>query len=88
MGKEAVFTMKLEPELRDAFMAAAQASIARPRRSCASSCAILSSRTREYDDFFSARWNARVSICSRAAHTDEEVAKDDFAASAKACEAA
>ena len=24
MGKEAVFTMKLEPELRDAFMAAAQ----------------------------------------------------------------
>ena len=24
MGKEAVFTMKLEPELREAFMAAAQ----------------------------------------------------------------
>jgi len=34
MSKEAVFTMKLEPELRDAFMAEAEASHRRRRRWC------------------------------------------------------
>jgi hypothetical protein len=36
MAKEAVFTMKLEPELRDAFMAAAEPLLTGlRRRSCA-----------------------------------------------------
>ena len=48
MAKEAVFTMKLEPELRDAFMAAAQSvATVRRRRSYASSCATMSQQDQE-----------------------------------------
>jgi predicted transcriptional regulator len=58
MSKEAVFTMKLEPELRDAFMAEAQASH-RPAsqvvRELMREFVDRQSKAREYETFLRAK---------------------------------
>lgn len=68
MPKEAVFTMKLEPELRDAFMAEAEASH-RPAsqvvRELMREFIERQQKAREYDAFLQAKVNtARAQIAS------------------------
>lgn len=54
MPKEAVFTMKLEPELRDAFMAEAEASH-RPASQVVREFIERQRQAREYDTFLRAK---------------------------------
>lgn len=77
MSKEAVFTMKLEPELRDAFMTEAQASH-RPAsqilRELMRDFVQRQRQAREYDDFLSQKvQTARTSMQAGLGISNEEV---------------
>lgn len=80
MTKEAVFTMKLESELRDAFMAAAEASH-RPAsqilRELMRDFIQREQQTLEYETFLQAKvTKARESIANNKGRTQEEVSAD------------
>lgn len=77
MSKEAVFTMKLEPELRADFMAEAQA-VHRPAsqvlRDLMREFVQRQRESREYDEFLSRKVEAaRVSARAGIGHSNEEV---------------
>ena len=77
MSKEAVFTMKLEPELRDAFMAEAEASH-RPAsqvvRELMREFIERQQQAREHDAFLRAKVDvARAQIASGLVVSDEDV---------------
>lgn len=83
MSKEAVFTMKLEPELRGAFMAEAEASL-RPAsqivRELMRECVQRQQDAREYKAFLSGKVDdARAQITS-GQYTGTEDVKARFAA--------
>jgi len=83
MAKEAVFTMKLEPALRDAFMAEAQASD-RPAsqvvRELMREFVKTQQETREYEAFLNGKVAmARLSVAAGRGRSQEEV-EADFAA--------
>lgn len=83
MSKEAVFTMKLEPELRSEFMAAAQASH-RPAsqilRELMREFVQRQQQAREYDDFLRNKVEeARTQIQAGLHQSNEEVSAE-FAA--------
>lgn len=83
MTKQAVFTMKLEPELRDEFMAEAEASH-RPAsqivRDLMREFVQRQREAREYDEFLRSKVElARLSIRSGRVRSNEEV-EADFAA--------
>lgn len=87
MGKEAVFTMKLEPELRDAFMAEATAED-RPAsqivREFMRDFVQERQKQRDYDDFYRRKVEkARGSIDAGLGRSDEEV-RAEFAERVKA----
>lgn len=87
MAKEAVFTMKLEPELRDAFMAEAEAED-RPAsqivRELMREFVHEKRKQRDYDDFYRRKVEkARESIDAGIGRSDEEV-RADFDARVKA----
>jgi len=91
MAKEAVFTMKLEPELREAFMAAAEHTD-RPAsqivREFMRDFVQESTRQLEYDDYYRRKIEkARRSIDAGVGRSDEEV-RADFAARVKALRSA
>jgi hypothetical protein len=77
MPKEAVFTMKLESELREEFMAEAEASH-RPAsqivRDMMREFVQRQREAREYDDFLRSKVEAaRISMRSGVGHSNEEV---------------
>lgn len=74
MPKEAVFTMKLEPELRDAFMAAAEA-VDRPASQIVREfMRDFVQQDREYVEFLRRKVErSRASIAAGRGHSDEEV---------------
>jgi hypothetical protein len=77
MSKEAVFTMKLEPELREEFMAEAEASH-RPAsqivRDMMREFVQRQREAREYDDFLRSKVEvARVSMRADTGRSNEEV---------------
>ena len=77
MSKEAVFTMKLEPELRADFMAEAQA-VHRPAsqvlRELMREFVQRQRETREYDEFLGRKVDAgRASMSAGVAHSNDEV---------------
>ena len=79
MSKEAMFTMKLEPELRDAFMAEAEASH-RPASQVVRELMLefieRKQRTRKYDAFLRAKVDtARAQIASGQYASDTDVEK-------------
>jgi predicted transcriptional regulator len=83
MSKEAVFTMKLEPELRDAFMAEAEA-VHRPAsqvvRDLMRQFVESQRETREYDEFLRRKVDlARKAIEAGDWRSDEDV-DTEFAA--------
>ena len=83
MSKEAVFTMKLEPELRDAFMAEAEAAH-RPAsqvvRDLMRQFVHSQREAREYDEFLRRKVDlARKAIEAGDWHSDEDV-EAEFAA--------
>jgi predicted transcriptional regulator len=83
MAKEAVFTMKLEPELRDAFMAEAQASD-RPAsqvvRELMREFVKTRQAARDYETFLHGKVaKARLSIEAGVGRSQDEV-EADFAA--------
>ena len=87
MAKEAVFTMKLEPELRDAFMAAAAASD-RPAsqvvRELMRDYVRQDRERREYDDFYRRKVEkGRAQLKAGQGRSDDEV-RAEFAARVKA----
>ena len=83
MSKEAVFTMKLEPELRAEFMAAAQAShrpASQVLRELMREFVQHQRETREYDQYFSRKVAAgRASMLAGRGRSNEEV-EAEFAA--------
>ncbi len=88
MPKEAVFTMKLEPALRDAFMAEAQASD-RPAsqvvRELMREFVKTRQAAREYEAFLHDKvTRARVSVAAGRGRSQEEVETDFAARRAKA----
>jgi predicted transcriptional regulator len=90
MSKESVFTMKLESELRDAFMAEAAADD-RPAsqivREFMRNFVQERQKQRDYDDFYRRKVEkARISIDAGIGRSDEEV-RADFAARVKALKA-
>lgn len=83
MSKEAVFTMKLEPELRDAFMAEADAAH-RPAsqvvRELMRDFVERQRQAREYDDFLRRKVEiARASVAAGRGRSNKEV-EAEFAA--------
>ena len=73
MLKEAVFTMKLEPELRDAFMAEAEATH-RPASQIVRELMLRQREAREYDAFLRDKVEAaRASMQAGEGRPDEEV---------------
>jgi predicted transcriptional regulator len=88
MTKDAVFTMKLEPELRDQFMAEAEA-IHRPAsqivRDLMREFIDRQREARAYDDFLAAKVEAgRASMRAGLGHSNEEVEAEFAARRAKA----
>jgi hypothetical protein len=87
MAKEAVFTMKLEPELRDAFMAEAaeeDRSASQIVRELMREFVSEKRRQRDYGDFYRRKIErARKSIDAGLGRSDEEV-RADFDARVKA----
>jgi predicted transcriptional regulator len=83
MSKEAVFTMKLEPELRAEFMAEAQAShrpASQVLRELMREFVERQRATREYDQYFSRKVDTgRASIHAGRGRSNEEV-EAEFAA--------
>lgn len=80
MPKEAIFTMKLEPELRDEFMAEAEASH-RPAsqivRELMRDYVKRQRETRDYDEFLRSKVElARSSVRSGRGRSNEEVEAD------------
>ena len=77
MSKEAVFTMKLEPELRDQFMAEAEAShrpASQVLRELMREFVERQRQAREYDAFLASKVDAgRVSMRTGAGRSNEEV---------------
>lgn len=77
MTKEAVFTMKLESELRDAFMAEAKAThqpASQVLRELMREFVQHQQETREYDDFLHRKVAAgRASMHAGLGHPDKEV---------------
>jgi len=83
MSKEAVFTMKLEPELRAAFMAEAEAAhrpASQVLRELMREFVQRQQEARKYDDFLSRKVEAaRVSMRAGLGRPNEEV-EAEFAA--------
>lgn len=83
MSKEAVFTMKLEPELRAAFMAEAQAAhrpASQVLRELMREFVQRQREAREYEAFLRGKVEAgRASMCAGLGRSNEEV-EADFAA--------
>jgi predicted transcriptional regulator len=77
MSKEAVFTMKLEPELRADFMAAARAShrpASQVLRELMREFVERQAAAREYDDYFRQKVDAgRASMRAGRGRSDDEV---------------
>ncbi|MFC3206512.1 CopG family ribbon-helix-helix protein [Aquamicrobium soli] len=74
MAKEAVFTLKLEPELRDAFMAAAAAADRPASQIVREFMRDYVRQDREYVEFLRRKVEkARASIAAGRVYTDEEV---------------
>jgi predicted transcriptional regulator len=77
MSKEAVFTMKLEPELRADFMAEAQAAhrpASQVLRELMREFVQRQRETREYDEFLGRKVEAgRASMRAGVGHPNEEV---------------
>ena len=77
MTKEAVFTMKLEPELRDQFMAEAEAShrpASQVLRELMREFVQRQRQAREYDAFLASKVEAgRASMRSGAGRSNDEV---------------
>ncbi len=74
MGKEAVFTMKLEPELRDAFMEAAKNDHRPASQIVREFMRNFVEQDREYVAFLQRKVDAaRADIAAGRTHTDEEV---------------
>lgn len=77
MAKEAVFTMKLESELRDAFMAAAEAAhrpASQVMRELMRDFIQQQQQAREYDEFVRKKVEAgRASMRAGQVRSDEEV---------------
>lgn len=77
MAKEAVFTMKLESELRDAFMAAAEAAhrpASQVMRELMRDFIQQQQQAREYDEFVRKKVEAgRASMRAGRVRSDEEV---------------
>ena len=77
MSKEAVFTMKLEPELRDNFMAEAEAShrpASQVLRELMREFVERQRQAREYDAFLASKVEAgRVSMRAGVGRSNEEV---------------
>ena len=78
MSKEAVFTMKLEPELRDNFMAEAEAShrpASQVLRELMREFVERQRQAREYDAFLASKVEAgRVSMRAGVGRSNDEVA--------------
>ena len=77
MSKEAVFTMKLEPELRAEFMAEAEA-VHRPAsqvlRELMREFVLRQRETREYDEFLGRKVDAgRAAMRAGVGHSNDEV---------------
>ncbi len=83
MSKEAVFTMKLEPELRAEFMAEAEAAhrpASQVLRELMREFVQRQRNTREYDDFLRGKVEAgRVSMRAGVGRSNEDV-ESEFAA--------
>ncbi|ODT31744.1 MAG: antitoxin of toxin-antitoxin stability system [Kaistia sp. SCN 65-12] len=74
MAKEAVFTLKLEPELRDAFMAAAAAADRPASQIVREFMRGYVQQDREYVEFLRRKVEkARASIAAGRVYSDEEV---------------
>ena len=77
MSKEAVFTMKLEPELRAEFMAEAAAAhrpASQVLRELMREFVQRQREAREYDEFLSRKVGAaRISMRAGAGHSNDEV---------------
>lgn len=74
MAKEAVFTLKLEPELRDAFMAAAAAADRPASQIVREFMRDYVRQDKDYVEFLRLKVEkARASIAAGRVHTDEEV---------------
>ena len=74
MAKEAVFTMKLEPELRDAFMAAAAAADRPASQIVREFMRGYVQQDKEYVEFLRRKVEkARASIAAGRVYSDEEV---------------
>jgi predicted transcriptional regulator len=74
MAKEAVFTMKLEPELREAFMAAAEAADRPASQIVREFMRDFVRQDREYVEFLRRKVEAaRADIAAGRVYTDEEV---------------
>lgn len=77
MSKEAIFTMKLEPELRADFMAEAQAAhrpASQVLRELMREFVQRQRETREYDEFLGRKVDAgRVSMRAGVGHSNDEV---------------
>ena len=74
MAKEAVFTMKLEPELRDAFMAAAAAADRPASQIVREFMRDYVRQDKEYVEFLHRKVEkARASIAAGRVYSDEEV---------------
>lgn len=74
MAKEAVFTMKLEPELRDAFMAAAEAADRPASQIVREFMRDFVQRDREYVEFLRRKVEkSRASVAAGRTYTNEEV---------------
>jgi predicted transcriptional regulator len=74
MGKEAVFTMKLEPELRDAFMAAARRDDRPASQIMREFMRNYVEQDREYVEFLRRKVeHSRKSIAEGRVYTNEEV---------------
>ena len=74
MAKEAVFTMKLEPELREAFMAAAEAADRPASQIVREFMRDFVQQDREYVEFLRRKMErSRASIAAGRGSSDEEV---------------
>ena len=77
MSKEAVFTMKLEPELRAEFMAEAQAAhrpASQVLRELMREFVLRQRDARQYDEFLTRKVDAgRASMRAGVGHTNDEV---------------
>lgn len=77
MSKEAVFTMKLEPELRDAFMAAAKSADRPASQIVREMMRVFVQQDREYAEFLRRKVEAGLeSLRTEPTFSTEEIAAD------------